>query len=66
MLFRSDTLPPVKQQLKIAFQNVPFFMLIASYALQSTGIGVLMAGLIYYVKHVMNMQIGRASCRERV
>jgi len=48
-----DTLPPVKEQIRIAFKNIPFIMLIASYALQSVGIGVLMAGLIYYVKHVM-------------
>lgn len=53
MLPPKDTLPPVREQIRIAFRNVPFIMLIASYALQSVGIGVLMAGLIYYIKHVM-------------
>ncbi len=53
MLQPKETLPPIKEQIRIAFKNFPFIMLIASYALQSVGIGVLMAGLIYYVKHVM-------------
>jgi GPH family glycoside/pentoside/hexuronide:cation symporter len=51
----SDTMPPVKEQVRIAFKNYPFLMLIASYMLQSVAMGVLMAGLIYYVKHVMNL-----------
>ncbi len=48
-----DKLPPVREQIRIAFKNIPFIMLVASYALQSVGIGVLMAGLIYFIKHVM-------------
>lgn len=50
-----ESMPPVKEQIKIALQNYPFLMLMASYTLQSVGIGVLMAGLIYYVKHVMKL-----------
>ncbi|MBN1531552.1 MAG: MFS transporter [Spirochaetes bacterium] len=46
-------LPPVREQLRIALKNFPFLMLMASYMLQSIGIGVLMAGLIYYVKHAL-------------
>lgn len=53
MLPPKNTHHPMKEQIRIAFKNYPFIMLIASYALQSTGIGVLMAGLIYYIKHVM-------------
>jgi GPH family glycoside/pentoside/hexuronide:cation symporter len=50
-----DLMPPVKEQIKIALKNYPFLMLMASYALQSIGIGVLMAGMIYHVKHVMRL-----------
>jgi sugar (glycoside-pentoside-hexuronide) transporter len=50
-----DSVPPVGEQIRIALKNHPFMMLMASYALQSVGIGVLMAGLIYYVKHVMKL-----------
>jgi GPH family glycoside/pentoside/hexuronide:cation symporter len=50
-----EVLPPVREQVKIALKNFPFLMLAASYMLQSVGIGVLMAGMIYYIKHVMNM-----------
>lgn len=45
--------PPAREQLRIALKNRPFLLLIASYMLQSIGIGVLMAGLIYFIKHVM-------------
>ncbi len=48
-----DIAPPAIEQVRIALKNRPFIMLMASYMLQSTGIGVLMAGLIYYIKHVM-------------
>jgi glycoside/pentoside/hexuronide:cation symporter, GPH family len=50
-----DRMPPVRDQVRVALQNYPFLMLIASYALQSIGIGVLMAGMIYFIKHVMLM-----------
>lgn len=50
-----NSVPPVREQIRIALKNYPFMMLMASYALQSVGIGVLMAGLIYYVKHVMKL-----------
>ena len=52
---RTDTIPPLKEQLQIALKNYPFMMLMAGYALQSVGIGVLMAGLIYYIMHVMKL-----------
>ncbi|MEA3221586.1 MAG: MFS transporter [Thermodesulfobacteriota bacterium] len=42
-------------QAKIAFQNSPFKMLMTMYIFQSLAIGVLMAGLIYYVKYVMGL-----------
>lgn len=45
--------PPSREQLRIALKNRPFLLLMASYILQSIGIGVLMAGLIYFIKHVM-------------
>ena len=47
--------PPISQQIKIAFRNFPFKMLMLMYTLQSLAIGVLMAGLIYYVKYVMGL-----------
>ena len=47
--------PPFSEQVKIAFRNIPFKMLIMMYAFQSLAIGVLMAGLIYYVKYVMRL-----------
>jgi len=46
-------MPPVKEQIKVALKNTPFMLLMAGYALQSVGIGVLMAGLIYYVIHAL-------------
>jgi len=52
---RMDTMPPVKEQIRIALKNHPFMMLMAVYALQSLGIGVLMAGLIYFITHVMKL-----------
>ena len=47
--------PPFFEQVKIAFRNTPFKMLMMMYTFQSLAIGVLMAGLIYYVKYVMNL-----------
>lgn len=52
---RTDVMPPVKEQIRIALKNYPFMMLMAVYALQSVGIGVLMAGLIYFITHVMKL-----------
>ncbi len=52
---RTDSMPPLKEQIRIALKNYPFLMLMAGYALQSVGIGVLMAGLIYYIMHVMKL-----------
>jgi len=46
---------PFGEQVKIAFRNTPFKMLMMMYTFQSLGIGVLMAGLIYYVKYVMGL-----------
>lgn len=50
-----ESRPSFKEQVKIAFRNTPFKMLILMYIFQSLAIGVLMAGLIYYVKYVMEM-----------
>lgn len=50
-----ENLPPLKEQIKIAVRNFPFLMLMASYFFQALAIGVMMAGFVYYVKHVMNM-----------
>jgi len=46
---------PFIEQAKIAFRNTPFKMLMLMYIFQSLGIGVLMAGLIYYVKYAMGL-----------
>ena len=51
----SENPPPLLEQARIAAANFPFVMLMLSYLLQSLGMGVLMAGLIYYVKYVMQM-----------
>lgn len=51
----AELAPPAGEQVRIALKNRPFIMLMASYMLQSTGIGVLMAGLIYFIKHVMEL-----------
>lgn len=51
----SKKMPSIGEQVKIAFQNTPFKMLIAMYFLQSLAMGVLMAGLIYYIKYVMHL-----------
>jgi len=51
----SDKTAPMGEQIKIAFRNTPFKMLIMMYVFQSLSIGVLMAGLIYYVKYVMGL-----------
>jgi len=48
-------LPSLKEQIKIAFKNTPFILLAVSYFFQALAAGVLMAGMIYFVKHVMNM-----------
>ena len=55
VLPRAEIIPPLKEQVRIALKNFPFLMLMAGYAIQSVGIGVLMAGLIYYVMHVMKL-----------
>ncbi len=46
---------PFGEQLRIAARNRPFIWLMLSYLLQSLGMGVLMAGLIYYVRFVMKL-----------
>ncbi len=50
-----DKMPTFKEQVRVAVKNFPFLMLMSMYLLQSVGIGVLMAGLIYYVKYVLNL-----------
>jgi len=44
-----------RKQVKIAFKNLPFRSLIVMYIFQSVAMGVLMAGLVYYVKYVMKL-----------
>jgi sugar (glycoside-pentoside-hexuronide) transporter len=51
----NDKKLPFGEQVKIAFRNTPFKMLMLMYTFQSLAIGVLMAGLIYYVKYVMDL-----------
>ena len=51
----SETVPPFLEQLRVAAANRPFLFLMSSYLLQSLGMGVLMAGLIYHVRFVMRM-----------
>jgi GPH family glycoside/pentoside/hexuronide:cation symporter len=51
----SNQVAPMGEQIKIAFRNTPFKMLMLMYVFQSLSIGVLMAGLIYYVKYVMGL-----------
>jgi Na+/melibiose symporter-like transporter len=50
-----DEMPHFGEQIKVAVKNFPFLMLMSMYLLQSVGIGVLMAGLIYYIKYVLNL-----------
>lgn len=50
-----DEKPPFLEQARVAFRNTPFKMLILMYLLQSLSMGVLMAGLIFYIKYVMNL-----------
>ncbi len=50
-----ETKPAFWEQARIAFANRPFKALMVMYLFQSTAIGVLMAGQIYYVKYVMKM-----------
>jgi GPH family glycoside/pentoside/hexuronide:cation symporter len=50
-----ENLPPLREQVKIAVRNFPFMMLMTSYFFQALAIGVMMAGFVYYVKHVMSM-----------
>jgi glycoside/pentoside/hexuronide:cation symporter, GPH family len=52
---RTELTPPFKEQLKVALKNYPFLMLMSSYALQSVAVGILMAGLIYFIMHVMKL-----------
>ncbi len=52
---RTELIPPFKEQLKIAIKNTPFLMLMGAYAMQSVAIGILMAGLIYFIIHVMKL-----------
>lgn len=47
--------PPFTEQIRTAFRNTPFKLLMLTYLFQSLAIGVLMAGLIYYVKYVMGL-----------
>lgn len=49
---KEDT-PPILEQIKIAFKNFQFFMLMSSYFFQALAIGVMMAGFVFYVKYVM-------------
>jgi len=51
----SDKMPPMTEQMKVALRNTPFKMLMTMYLMQSLSMGVLMAGLIYYVKYVMGL-----------
>ena len=50
-----DKKPAWLAQVKIAFSNKPFKVLMLMYLIQSIAIGVLMAGQIYFVKYVMKM-----------
>jgi GPH family glycoside/pentoside/hexuronide:cation symporter len=50
-----ERVPSLKDQIKIAFRNYPFIMLMASYFCQALAIGVMMAGFVYYVKHAMGL-----------
>lgn len=50
-----DEKPPFLEQARIAFRNTPFKTLMLMYLFQSLAIGILMAGLIYYIKYVMNL-----------
>jgi glycoside/pentoside/hexuronide:cation symporter, GPH family len=52
---RTELTPPFREQVKIALKNYPFMMLMAGYALQSVAVGILMAGLIYFIIHVMKL-----------
>ncbi|MFH2067290.1 MAG: glycoside-pentoside-hexuronide (GPH):cation symporter [Pseudomonadota bacterium] len=51
----SEKIIPIGEQITIAFRNTPFKKLMLMYIFQSLSIGVLMAGLIYYVKYVMGL-----------
>jgi GPH family glycoside/pentoside/hexuronide:cation symporter len=51
----ADHNPAFWEQVKIAFANKPFKVLMLMYLIQSIAIGVLMSGQIYYVKYVMKM-----------
>jgi Na+/melibiose symporter-like transporter len=52
---KSGGRPAFREQLKIAFKNRPFKSLMLMYILQSVAMGVLMAGLVYYVKYAMGL-----------
>jgi GPH family glycoside/pentoside/hexuronide:cation symporter len=50
-----EVTPPIREQIKIAFRNFPFLMLMGSYFFQALAIGVMMAGFIYYVIYAMKL-----------
>ncbi|MBW2593029.1 MAG: MFS transporter [Deltaproteobacteria bacterium] len=52
-LFSKEKTPAMGEQIKIALRNRPFIMLLMSYFFQALAAGILMAGMIYYVKYVM-------------
>lgn len=43
----------VSDQLRAVSKNRPFLVLMVTFLLQSLAVGVLMAGLVYFLKHVM-------------
>jgi sugar (glycoside-pentoside-hexuronide) transporter len=49
---KEDT-PPILEQVKIAFKNFQFFMLMSSYFFQALAVGVMMAGFVFFIKYVM-------------
>jgi GPH family glycoside/pentoside/hexuronide:cation symporter len=50
-----EVTPPLGEQIRIAFRNIPFLMLMSSYFFQALAVGVLMAGFIFYVTHAMKL-----------
>ncbi|MBN1572403.1 MAG: MFS transporter [Deltaproteobacteria bacterium] len=49
---KEDT-PPIFEQIRIAFKNFQFFMLMSSYFFQALAVGVMMAGFVFFIKYVM-------------
>ena len=43
------------EQIRVAFRNVPFLLLMSSYFFQALAIGVMMAGFVYFVKYAMRL-----------